>query len=146
MQIKSIIGKSNNRYNSQETPWEIVVQIEIDNKEFLSIKKKHDLAHLYCVTVSNAIYSFNSDIPASKPYVDATRRASKGLKTITLSYFLSSPEIAQKLGLKVVADKYGSYGDYVDILNMEQPEVSQDDTEEGSNVIYVDFVKKCRVA
>jgi hypothetical protein len=58
---------------------------------FNSYKKRNDLGYLYGVVISNEVYRTNSSIDAYCPTVSDRIRASKGLKTITLTYRWKEP-------------------------------------------------------
>lgn len=113
--LKSIVGIGNRRFNSNEYPWEIVATVLVDSKQWTKMRDKKQLSILYGVDISNLIYQINSNIPAYIPLVDANSRASKGLKTVKLTYFLKDIDKAKNLGFKILAGKYAYYTDSVKI-------------------------------
>jgi hypothetical protein len=119
--IESITARSSNYLGAGDHLWNVDVLIRIPVKVWNAYRKQKDLGYLYGVAVSNAVYRLNQNIPASHPIVNDNARASKGWKNIKLSYVLSDPNAAEKLGLKVLRCKNGSfsnaYGDRVVILD-----------------------------
>lgn len=100
-------------------PFKVVATITMDSKEWSKIKRKRGLGMLYGVDISNAIHDINSNINAYNPSVSDSKRASKGIKTITLTYYDKSFERAEALGLEVMRMKNGEsyikYGSHVSI-------------------------------
>jgi len=99
--------------------WKVVVRVAVPAKEWAKAKKKGELGQLYGIDISNHVYAINRNIPAHNPTVDDRSRASKGVKSISLTYFLSDPDRAEALGLKVTRLKngefFGKYSDYVQV-------------------------------
>jgi hypothetical protein len=116
--IKSITAKASN-YLGDHGSWLVEVVVSVDAKAWTKLRDKRNLGQLYGIDISNAVYAVNKNIPAHCPTVDDRSRASKGFKTIRLSYRLSNPEAAERLGLKVMRYKNGehahSWGDSVSI-------------------------------
>lgn len=101
-------------------PYRADVTIQMPSQDFNKIKKQGQLGSLY-LDVSNATYRASRElIPAYQPMVDDTRRASKGIKTIHLTYFFKDHDTAEALGLEVLrlknGEAYPSYGAYASIL------------------------------
>lgn len=90
-------------------PWKVVVSVTMPSKEWTDLKKKGALGQLYGIEISNYVYALNNNIPAHCPTVDDSQRAKKGIKTVELTYFLSSNQAdkAEALGLKVIKLKNG---------------------------------------
>lgn len=82
-------------------PFKVEVVVKMDSKLWTSIRNKKSLGALYGIDISNAVYALNQSIPASNPTVKDTERAKNGLKTIYLTYYGSSFDKAEKLGLEV---------------------------------------------
>lgn len=99
-------------------PWKVTVLVEMDSKSWAKTKKRGDLGHLYGVAISNAVYNINRNIPASCPTVDDRKRASKGIKRITLTYFVRSPLKAQSLGFTVREINGEAYPRYADSVSL----------------------------
>jgi hypothetical protein len=114
--IKSITVVANHRLNDNEYPWAVNVVANVDVKHWTKMRNKKSLGMLYGVDISNMVYSINKLIPAHGPLVDDSKRASKGIKTIQLTYFLGCPERAKSLGCKILAGKYSSYGESVRLV------------------------------
>lgn len=116
--IDSIIGMTNNRFNNGENPWEITAHVSVDAKHWNKFNKKSNLGALYGIDICNAVHSINDLVPAHGPLVGGgDKRASKGLKRLTLTFFLGDLDKARALGFKLTAGKYASYGDRVVIYN-----------------------------
>jgi len=62
-------------------PYKVVVMVQVDAKEVA--KLKGDLGSLV-VSVNNAVYALNKNIPAHNPSIDSqgSRRAKNGVKTM----------------------------------------------------------------
>ena len=126
--IQSIAVKPSN-YLGDHSSWLVDVVVLVPAKEWTKRKSKKQLGMLYGVDISNAVYAINQNIPASCPTVDDRSRASKGFKTIRLSYRLTDAAKAEALGLKVRRYANGSfsheYGDYVRIpVPVQEPKLA----------------------
>lgn len=99
--------------------WNINATIQMPAKLWAKYRDNNNLGGLY-LDVSNHIYSINQNVPAHNPTVNHYKNASKGIKTINLSYWLRDPKRAEALGLKVTWLKSGefmaAFTDYVDLL------------------------------
>lgn len=118
--IKSITGRVHDT-SSGGYPWKIEVTIQVDAKYWAKLKAKRNLGMLYGVDVSNAVYAINENIPAHNPMVSDSARASKGFKTIQLTYFLSDPVRAKSLGFSYHESKSGVYPKYGEHIRVEIP-------------------------
>lgn len=100
--IKSIVATD--YYNP-----EVTVKVEMPVKEWNKHRSKGWLGQLYGIDISNAVYAINNNIPASNPTVDDRRRASEGVKTITLIYRIREDQMdkAEALGFSTVKLKGG---------------------------------------
>ncbi len=104
--------------------WVVEVVIKMPAKEWTKYRNKGWLGQLYVIDVSNFVYQFNRNIPAHCPTVGDRDRASKGFKTIRMTYSVRKAEQAEALGLKVRRFNSGEfshvYGDYVDLMPNER--------------------------
>lgn len=82
-------------------PFKVEVTVRMCSKEWAKARAKNQLGQLYGIDISNAVFAFNRNIDASNPTVNDTKRASKGEKLITLTYYMRDLDKAEKLGLKV---------------------------------------------
>lgn len=93
-----------------------VASIELDSKEYN--KLKGDLGNLV-LQVNNDLYKLHN-VPAYNPNIDGTsRRASKGIKQLTFTYFSNDMLQAQAFGMetfKTVEGLIPKYSAYVDLL------------------------------
>lgn len=104
---------------------EAIVKIAVDAKYWSYMKRNRQLGFLYGVDVSNEVYRRSCRlIPAHNPSVDDRKRASAGIKSITLTYYFDSVENAYKLGIECHKTKEGlipKFSSYVNLLNGFQP-------------------------
>ena len=87
---------------------EVSVIVHVEAARWHKLAKQGNLGQLYGVDISNAVYRFNSSIPASMPTVDDRSRAKRGFKRITLTYHVMDPNQARALGLQVRMLKSGA--------------------------------------
>lgn len=122
MEIKSIVGRIHDTsYGGY--PYKIVVQIQIETKEFNKLcpvmrksqttmfgrnSAKRDLGNLV-LDVNNALHSINNTIPAHNPSIDSQGhgRAKNGIKTMEFVYFFNDHVKAEKLGFELMKFKNG---------------------------------------
>lgn len=115
MRIKSIAACTHDS-SYGGVPFKVVVQVEIDVKEFNKlcpvvgksrntlcgrVAAPRDLGNLV-MQVNDAVYSINSNIPAYNPSIDSSghKRAVNGVKTLEFVYFLKDEERARALGFE----------------------------------------------
>ncbi len=111
-------------------PYKVVVMIQLPATEYVKLRpiKGHgrDLGSLV-LTVNNALYALNPDIPAYNPSIDSKghKRAVRGIKTMEFVYFFKDHRLAQRLGFKVRelrnGEFYPEYSQYVDLNPKTQP-------------------------
>lgn len=123
--IKSIYAKKHDGYGCDFA--EVVVTIVTPNDLFKKLQKKSQLGSLF-LDVSNEVYSLNKNIPAYNPTVSGINdRASKGIKTLRLSYTVRKLEQAKALGIECFEFKNGDwsvkYGTFVDLTNRPKPKL-----------------------
>lgn len=115
--IQSITAQASNYLGDHL--WVVEVSVLVDAKAWAKMRDKGQLGSLYGVDISNAVYAINQAIPASRPTVGDSERASKGFKRISLTYSLTDAAQAEALGLKVHRYRNGEvahvYGDRVSI-------------------------------
>lgn len=108
-------------------PYKITAVIEIPVKEFNKLCPLRDgsryLGHL-AVQVNNAVYDFNSNIPASRPSIDPQghRRAKNGIKTMEFNYFGSRADYERMKALGFEHYEFKNqepmvkYGQFIDLM------------------------------
>jgi len=113
------------------------VTIQIDAKEFAKLKAKGHLGQLYGIDVSNEVYRLSGRaVRAHNPSVDDTRKASKGIKTISLTYYQDDVASAHQAGLECFKTPAGLEPKYGAFVNFLKPRVLATVTEyEGANAL-----------
>jgi hypothetical protein len=104
-------------------PFKIVVQVAVDAKSYAKLPRhgsKRDLGPLV-LSVNNALYAFNSNIPAHNPSIDSEggTRARKGIKTMEFVYFFKDVGAAKALGYELhkgVNSMVPKYGQYINLM------------------------------
>ncbi len=119
-EIKSLRVKIHDlSYGGYKLKYIAVVELPVADFKRL----KGDLSYLV-INLNNDLYD-NHGIPAWNPSVDGTaKRASKGIKTLTFTYFSNDMDVAESLGVQMmkfktgeVIPKFETYGGSLDILN-----------------------------
>src|SRR4051812_25598342 len=106
--IQSITARDS-EYLGDHSAWIVEVRVIVEAKAWTKLRDTRNLGQLYGIDISNAVYHANRNIPASCPTVDDRARASKGFKSITLTYRLTDPVKAEALGLTVQRYKNGEF-------------------------------------
>ncbi len=96
---------------------------------------RRDLGSLV-LSVNNAVYAFNPDIPAHNPSIDSrgSSRAKNGIKTMEFVYFFSDVETATNLGFEFhsgVNSMVPKYGQYIKLQSDAEFKANLDSLEVG---------------
>ncbi len=94
--IAATVAASNTGYKV-----ECIVKVDVDAAFWTKAKRTGQLGALYGIDISNEVYRLSRRlVPAWNPMVDDKRRASDGVKRITLTYHFDNVAAAQELGLE----------------------------------------------
>jgi hypothetical protein len=94
------------------------VTVKMDSAEFLKMKRQGQFGQLFGIDISNEVYRLSGGaVHASHPSVDFAKRASNGIKWITLKYFQDDIAKANAMGfecLKVAGKLVPKYSASID--------------------------------